>query len=156
MAFVNEKLTDKDKEFIASFKFHNPIGRLNELASLPEEWSIDKENNYYLICLGGQGRLFEEEYPPNYYYLIINNNCIKIEARFKCKGNYSTGVKILWKIQGIYVPHSLNYISPEKLKGIVIEAFTCYGNIHKNGHITKTVFDSIAKPFYLKENNGGK
>ena len=57
MAFINEKLTEKDKEFIASFKFHNPIGRLNELAHLPEEWSIDKEHNYYLICLGGQGEL---------------------------------------------------------------------------------------------------
>lgn len=156
MAFVNEKLTEKDKEFIASFKFHTPIGRLNELASLPEEWSIDKENKYYLICLGGQGRLFDEEYPPNYYHLIINNNSIEVEARFKCKGNYSTGVEILWKIQGISVPHSLNYISSEKLKDIVREAFTCYGNIHKNGHITKTEFDSIAKPFYLKEDKGRK
>lgn len=156
MAFVNEKLTDKDKEFISSFKFHDPIGRSNELAYLPEEWSIDKENNYCLVCLGGQGRLFDEEYPPNYYRLIIDNNSIEIEARFKCKGNYSTGVEILWKIQGVYVPHTLNYISPKKLNDIIRDAFICYGNIHKNGHITKTGFDSIAKPFYLKENNGGK
>ncbi len=49
MAFVNEKLTEKDKEFIASFKFHNPIGKLNELAYIPEEWSIDKEHNYYIM-----------------------------------------------------------------------------------------------------------
>ena len=156
MAFVNEKLTDNDKEFISSFKFHNPIGRLNELAPLPEEWSIDKKNNYYLICLGGQGRLFDEEYPPNYYHLIIDNKSVEVEARFKCKGNYFTGVEILWKVQRIYVPHSLNYISSEKIKDIVREALTCYGNIHKNGHITKTEFDSIAEPFYLRENNGGK
>ena len=60
MAFVNAYLTEEDKKFIASFKFHNPIGRLNELAPLPEEWSIDKENKYYLICLGGQGELDSE------------------------------------------------------------------------------------------------
>ncbi|MGN0630504.1 MAG: hypothetical protein ACI4JN_04165 [Ruminococcus sp.] len=150
MAFVNEKLTDKDKEYISSFKFHNPIGRLNELAPIPEEWSIDRENKYYLICLGGQGRLFDEEYPPNYYHLIIDNKSIEIEARFKCKGNYSTGVELLWKIQGIYVPHSLSYILPKKIINIVREAFICYGNVHKNGHVIKTEFDSIAEPFYLR------
>lgn len=153
MAFVNEKLTDKDKEFISSLKFHNPIGRLNELAPIPEEWSIDRENKYYLICLGGQGRLFDEEYSPNYYRLIIDNKSIEIEARYKSKGNYSTGVELLWKIQGIYVPRSLSYISPEKLIDIVREAFVCCGNVHKNGHVTKTEFDSIAEPFYLRENN---
>ena len=101
MAFINEKLTEKDKEFIASFKFYKPIGRKDELATIPENWSIDKENNYYLICLGGQGRLFDEEYPPNYYRLIVDDNFIEIEARFKSKGNYSTGVELLWKIQTI-------------------------------------------------------
>ena len=45
MAFVNAYLTEEDKKFIASFKFHNPIGRLNELAPLPEEWSIDRRIN---------------------------------------------------------------------------------------------------------------
>ena len=67
MAFVNAYLTDEDKKFISSFEFHNPIGRINELARIPEKWSIDKENNYYLICLGGQGEL-DSEYPPNYYF----------------------------------------------------------------------------------------
>jgi len=154
MAFVNEKLTDKDKEFIASFKFHNPIGRLNELAYLPEEWSIDKENDYYLICLGGQGRLFDEEYPPNYYRLIVDNNFIEIEARFKSKGNYSTGVELLWKIQTISVPKALKHIPQETLVEIIKNAFICYGNIHKNGNVVKTEFDSITTPFYLSDNSG--
>ena len=61
MAFVNEKLTEKDKEFVASFKFRKPIGRKNELARLPENWSADRNNSYYLICLGGQGYTFNEE-----------------------------------------------------------------------------------------------
>lgn len=38
MAFVNKKLTEKDKEFVALFKFHKPIREKNELARLPDSY----------------------------------------------------------------------------------------------------------------------
>ncbi len=100
--------------------------------------------------------MFDEEYPPNYYRLIVNDNFIEIEARFKSKGNYSTGVELLWKIQTIKVPNALKHISQETLVEIIKNAFICYGNIHKNGNVVKTEFDSIATPFYLGNDNGGK
>ncbi|MBQ8435370.1 MAG: hypothetical protein IJX24_05120 [Oscillospiraceae bacterium] len=146
MPFVNEKLTEKDKKFIASFKFHNPIGRLNELASLPEEWSIDKDNNYFLICLGGQGEL-DKEYPPNYYKLIINTEVVDIKARYKTEGNGITGIKITWEIESIVADARK---TDADIKQIVMSAFESYGNIHFGGHIIKTEFDSIAEPFYLR------
>ncbi len=146
MAFINEKLTEKDKEFIASFKFHNPIGRLNELACLPEEWSIDKENNYYLICLGGKGEL-DKEYPPNYYKLIINTSVVDIKARYQTVGNGKTGIKITWEIESIVANSKKTDID---IKRIAMSALESYGNIHFGGHITKTEFDSIAEPFNLR------
>lgn len=149
MAFVNEKLTDKDKEFISSFKFHNPIGRLNELAPIPEEWSIDRENKYYLICLGGQGEL-DNEYPPNYYKLIVNTDVVDIKARYKTVGYGKTGIKITWEIESIVVNSKKTDFD---IQQIAMSALESYGNIHFGGHITKTEFDSIAEPFYLRENN---
>ncbi len=146
MAFINEKLTEKDKEFIASFKFHNPIGRLNELAHLPEEWSIDKEHNYYLICLGGQGEL-DKEYPPNYYKLIVNGNVVDIKARYQTVGNGKTGIKITWEIEGIVVNLKRTDVDIQK---IAMSALESYGNIHFGGHIIYSEFINVSAPHYVQ------
>jgi hypothetical protein len=151
MAFVNEKLTEKDKEFIALFEFHKPIGRTNELARLPENWATDREKGYFLICLGGQGYTFDEEHPPYYYRLIIDNAVVKIEARFRSKGDYNTGVKVEWRIESIDVPKSLNNLPSEVLLNIINDAFISYSNIHKNGHVESTSFDKVCMPIYLND-----
>ena len=147
MAFVNEKLTDKDKEFIASFKFHDPLGSIGDLARIPRNWAVDKENNYYLICLGGQGELFDREYPPNYYKLIINKDVIDVEARYKTTGNRKTGIKITWKIERLVVDARKTDVD---IKQIVMSAFESYGNIHFGGHIISTDFINISEPYYMK------
>lgn len=148
MAFVNEKLTEKDKEFVASFKFRKPIGRKNELARLPENWSADRNNSYYLICLGGQGYTFNEEYPPYYYRLIIDNSVVEIEARFESSGDYNSGVKMIWRVQRIVVSNSLKKLPKEILFTIIKNAFISYGNIHKNGHVVSTDIIEMSTPFY--------
>ena len=146
MAFVNAYLTEEDKKFIASFKFHNPIGRLNELAALPEEGSIDKENKYYLICLGGQGEL-DSEYPPNYYKLIVNIDVVDIKARYQTVGNGKIGIKITWKIESIVVNSKKTDVD---IQQIAMLALKSYGNIHFGGHIICSEFMSIPVPHYLK------
>lgn len=152
MAFVNEKLTEKDKEFIASFNFIQPIGGQGKtLADIPIKWAADREKGYFLICLGGQGHSFDEERPPNYYRLIIDNVDVRIMARFRSDGDYNTGVKLEWRIQDIVVPKSLKHLSQEMLLNIINDAFTSYGNIHKNGHVISTIFDEMGIPFYLKK-----
>jgi hypothetical protein len=146
MAFVNEKLTDEDKKFISSFEFHNPIGRINELARIPEKWSIDRENNYYLICLGGRGEL-DSEYPPNYYKLIVNTDVIDIKARYKTVGNGKTGIKITWKIESIVVNLKNTDIDIQQIAKLALES---YGNIHFGGHIICSEFMRLPIPHYLK------
>ena len=51
MAYVEEKLTEQDKEFIAGFQFEDPL--TVGLADIPSEWVADRERDYYLISLGG-------------------------------------------------------------------------------------------------------
>lgn len=147
MRFVNKQLTEEDKKFISSFKFHQPIGRRNELARIPRNWAVDKEKNYYLICLGGQGELFDEEYPPNYYKLVINTDVIDIEARYKTTGNRKTGIKITWEVGNIVVNARKTDVD---IKQIVMSAFESYGNIHFRGHIISTDFVNISEPYYMK------
>ena len=146
MAFVNEKLTEKDKEFIASFKFHDPLGSIDDLARIPRNWAVDKENNYYLICLGGQGEL-DKEYPPNYYKLIVNGNVVDIKARYQTVGNGKTGIKITWEIEGIVVNSKKTDV---EIQQIAMSALESYGNIHFGGHIISTDFVNISEPYYMK------
>lgn len=111
MAFVLEKLTEQDKEFIASFKFIQPIGGQGKvLAKIPNNWAADRERKIFLVCLGGQGDSFDEEYPPFYYRLIWNNSAVNIEARYESVGNYTTGVSMTWRIHRIVVPKSLAWV----------------------------------------------
>ncbi len=72
MAFVNEELTKQDKAFIASFKFTRPIGQIHDFAEIPSSWTVDRERNMFLICLGGQGYRYSEECPPDYYHLSFS------------------------------------------------------------------------------------
>ncbi len=151
MAFVNEELKEKDKEFIASFKFLQPIGGGGiDLAKIPRKWAADREANHYLICLGGQGWKLSEEYPPNYYRLIIGNSAIEIEARFQSKGDYTNGVNFYWYIQIIVVPKALSNLSEKVLLQIVKDAFTSYSNIHGNDHVIDVEFKELVSPFYSK------
>ena len=148
MAFICEKLTEKDKEFIESFKFNMPLGRRDELAPIPEQWVRDKERGYYLICIAGQGDVFDNQFPPYYYRLIIGNSVVKIEGRYEGKGDFNIGISIKWRINSIIVPNNLKYISRDEILNIVREAFGVFGNIHECGHVVETIFDRISMPLY--------
>ena len=145
MAFVNETLSENDKVFFNSFELKDPFSK-EELARVPEQWSVDKVKKYYLICLGGQGYTMSEEYPPYYYRLIIDNVPIKIVARYQSVGNAKTGINMKWYIQSIYLPNEIKSFPLDKLLLIVKEAFTEYGNIHKHNHVISTEFGYINPP----------
>ena len=151
MAYVEEKLTEQDKEFIARFQFKAPFGLGSGLAKTPSEWAADKERKYYLICLGGQGwRSYDtDEYPPNYYKLIMGNKVVEIAARICHEGTIKTGVTVYWKLEGIYVDKTIDLQKEELLK-IVEEAFVFYANIHYNGHVVKVCMDYVAEPYYTE------
>lgn len=65
MAFINEEISDSDKELFYSFNFINPVTRkpLN-----PRKWTIDRERDILLVGLGGQG--LESSEIPMFYALV--------------------------------------------------------------------------------------
>lgn len=152
MAFKNERLTEQDKEFIASFKFTRPLGQINELAEIPERWTADRERNIFLICLGGQGRRYSEEYPPNYYHLIIGNAVISIEAMFQEVGSNAQGLKVTWKILIIDVSKELSYLKSEEIIKIIKEVFVkrSYSGYSTDNNVLSVKFDFIANPIFKK------
>lgn len=141
MAFICENLTDDDKRFIEEFQFHMPIGDVKSLVRMPEKWVSDREKGYFLICLAGRGYVFNQEYPPYYYRLIVDKQVIEIVARYQSEGDYDSGIKMTWRLESIFVPHSLNYIKEDLILDIVKSAIAAYGNVHKNGHVISTNFD---------------
>ncbi len=147
MAFVNEKTSEKDKAFFDSFKFKHPLSS-HLTARAPAFYCIDKENEYYLFCLGGQGHTLNPEYPPYYYRLIIEDTPIEIVARCDQTGDNEIGLEIRWFIKKITVPESLNAISKETLINIIKEALICDSKLLKDNVVILTYFRNICEPIY--------
>lgn len=140
MKFNVEELTEEDKVLFNSFKIEDPFsGR--RLAKDPLSWVVDRENKYYLGCLGGRGHL-GGEYPPNHYILIINNSIIRTTARYKCVGNYKTGVSITWDIGAVYIPKELKNIKQDLLKEIIEASFEVMAIKMFSGHLSENKFVS--------------
>ena len=54
MAFVNETLTEQDKEWFVGFRLESEF-RKGALVPSPTKWTIDKERFAVLVALEGQG-----------------------------------------------------------------------------------------------------
>lgn len=65
MAFVNEKISEKDKEYFNSFNLKNPV--TGDLL-FSRKWTIDRKRDVFLVGMGGQG--FYESEIPMYYALV--------------------------------------------------------------------------------------
>jgi hypothetical protein len=151
MGFMSEALTEKDTEFLSSFKFSPPIGGTkNKLAKIPRMAAVDRERNIYLFCLGGQGFSNSEEYPPDYYMLIWGDSAIEIEAYWESSGNTKVGVEIWWNIRSVFAASSLKSINPPKIQELIREAFTAYGNVWFRNSVVTTNFIHIATPGFSK------
>ncbi|GHU52910.1 hypothetical protein AGMMS49975_09750 [Clostridia bacterium] len=148
MAFVNEELNEQDKAFIASFNFIQPIGTKNP-ADIPENWISDRENEIFLICLGGQGYAFNKEFPPDFWRLIWKGFPIKIETFNSATGNNTIGIKSIWNIDQIAVPRALN-IESKLLVETVKDAFDTYER-RRNRNIISVEFVKIATPCFRED-----
>ena len=103
--------------------------------------SVDRDNNYYLFCLGGQGHTLNQEYPPYYYVLLVDNTVINVTARYQCEGNVTERFEFTWCFEGIYIPQKIN--NQEKIISIIKGAFISFANIHYNGHVKKINIGNI-------------
>ncbi len=106
MSYKKETMSEKDKEYLGKFGFHNYITR--ELLSC-NICTIDRDNKCYLLCAGGDGTYGADM--AMYYYFIINNVPLLLETFKKGKGNYFIGISCTWKITRIIVPKRLKAIS---------------------------------------------
>jgi len=147
MAFVYEKLTEQDKEFFSSFGFRDPLS-WSSLAKAPLNWVTDKGRCIYLVCLGGQGYKFDRQFPPTSFYLIWNGQPIKIETYDDSTGNRTTGRNIVWKIDRIVAPNTLN-VDAELLVNTVKEVFEIYEK-GRSKYILSIEFVEMARPVFVE------
>lgn len=119
MSFVYEVVPERDVEFFESMNLKNCWGS-GEFLFLEgyTKWCADRDKNAYLVSIGGgyNGEM------PNFYDLWWNGNIIRIEAECGGKGNYDTGVDIIWFINRIPIPKKM-WKSKEEIMKLIEEAF---------------------------------
>lgn len=100
MSFVYEVVTEKDMEFLESMRLKNCWGSGLLLISEYTKWCADREKDVYLVAIGGgyHGEV------PYFYDLWWKGNIIRIEAECGGKGDYETGVDIIWFINRVPIP----------------------------------------------------
>lgn len=102
MAFVFEKVPEKDYEFFKSMGLKNCWGNGTYLLINGMQWCADRERNAYLVGIGGG---YDEM--PYFYDLWWNGYVIRMETKRGGKGNYDTGVDIIWIIKRIPIPRDI-------------------------------------------------
>ncbi len=147
MAFVNEVISEADKEKLKAFNFKNPV--THEIVS-PMYWTIDRQRDVYLFGLGGQGSYDTEI--PRFYTLVWKGKKIGLQTFSKGKGDYQSGVELWWKITGISVPESLRP-QKEEVMQLIKEAIDAHGSGYRRDHVTKVNFDLIEWPVFYEEVN---
>ena len=147
MAFVYEKLSKKDKEFIASFKLPYPLSR-SMMADIPRCWAADREREMFFVSVGGQGFHFSEEYPPSYYYLIWCGQLIMMQSYYKAIGNMQEKRKYIYKVHCILAPNILESQSA-LIAEVIKEAVTEYerGSSQFFGTIE---FEEMSTPIFME------
>ncbi|HOQ01253.1 MAG TPA: hypothetical protein PK604_10620 [Acetivibrio clariflavus] len=83
MAFINEKISEADKEIFNSYGFKSVF--TNDPIE-PWEWTIDRERDIFLVALEGRG--YYDSEIPLFYALVWQKRVIKIEAYRKSIGDF--------------------------------------------------------------------
>jgi hypothetical protein len=146
MAFVNEKVEEKDKLYFNSFNFESPFTKNKSIE--PWKWTIDREQDAFLVGLGGQG--YEHSDIPEFFALVWKKNVIIMETFSGGSGSNSTGVEVWWKITSIKVPQNL-IAEKDAVMELIKEAFDAYGNGYNRTYVRKVEFRFIAEPFFVQE-----
>ncbi|EKN62896.1 hypothetical protein P9E76_08600 [Schinkia azotoformans] len=145
MTFINETISEVDKEKFYSFNFKNPV-TLDPVKA--RKWTIDRESNAFLIGLGGQGSEFSEI--PMFYAFVWKNDVIMMETFSRGTGNAQSGVELWWKITRIEIPEKLKS-DKEVIVEQIKKAFDEYGSFHRRDHVKGVYFDVIAEPVFVRK-----
>ncbi|AEV67600.1 hypothetical protein [Acetivibrio clariflavus] len=147
MAFINEKISEADKEIFNSYGFKSVF--TNDPIE-PWEWTIDRERDIFLVALEGRG--YYDSEIPLFYALVWQKRVIKIEAYRKSIGDFFTGTEMYWRITKIEAPMFF-FNQKDELIELIKEAFDAHGSLGRRDIVTKVNFDYIAEPYFIMEMN---
>jgi hypothetical protein len=138
MAFVNELISEEDKQKIDWTKFKAwPFSDSHR----PWKWTVDRERDVFLVMLCGRGREGEH---PEVYALSWKGHFIRFEAESGGKGMFSTGVDMFWKIIKIDIPEKLKHRREEILE-ILKEAIDAHGSVYEREQIKSVHIEFIGE-----------
>lgn len=135
MAFIVEKMTMEDESFVYSEKNNLIIKkfgstRKSESNITTDHWVIDRERNFYFLCLNNMEVMYNE----NNYLLIISGELVVIHV----PREWAPLVKIL------YLPDTLKQRIKD-IQTLILEAFEIGGYFCMG--ISNEVVDSVFPKF---------
>lgn len=107
MAFVNEVLSEADKERFASYKIKSKLSSQGALVPIPPKWTIDKERDLVLVLLEGWGSRGSGNDIPTFMVMIWKNQLIRFEAFEEAHGNVEAGYEVWWEVTKVVIPKAL-------------------------------------------------
>lgn len=144
MAFVNETISEVDKEKLKAFNFKNPV---TDVPFIATKWTVDRKRDIFFVTLGGQGSYNTEI--PMFCALVLQNEVIALETYSDGIGSFESGFDISWKVTKILIPESLE-TKQDLIIVLIKEALDAYGSGYRRDHIKKVTYDFISKPLIVK------
>lgn len=122
MAFVNELISEEDKQKIDWSKFKTWS---YSKPHRPWKWTIDRERNTFFIPLDQPG-YDDTNTRPEIFALYWKNEIIRVEARVSGTGVEKSWDTLTWTVDRIIVPENLQSEQDEIIH-ILKEALSVYG-----------------------------
>lgn len=120
MAFICEKISEKDRDYFNSIGFTYMLGEPSEA----RWWAFDRDRGIAFVCRGG---LPYERFKG--YQLCFKNQIIDIEAIEEKVGNrFCSNLQVHWIVNKVEIPTELLSISEDAIKQIIREAFISYAS----------------------------
>jgi hypothetical protein len=131
MAFVNENLTEEEREKFKARGIKNPtINRRLDILD-PIRWTIDRENDMFLIKAG-----VDKDACYEYYFIF----CWKGEQHVISLIMDTAPNTVIWKKEFELSPYRFSVNDPfEKKKKKALKAFQVFGKPEENDDDTKVI-----------------
>ncbi|MBK6639341.1 MAG: hypothetical protein IPH08_00100 [Rhodocyclaceae bacterium] len=123
MAFVNEKISEQDWEWVAklvNYECIKAISRWIHKFHIPSFWTVDRERNAFLIQLGGGGSPDDIGRMP-YAVLILDGQVIVFNVVRRGTGDGTVGRHVIDEVHELIVPSVLE-LRREGIKQLLREA----------------------------------
>ncbi|PKN89268.1 MAG: hypothetical protein CVU51_01060 [Deltaproteobacteria bacterium HGW-Deltaproteobacteria-1] len=147
MSFVNEVLSEKDKERFASYKIKSKLSSYGDLVPIPAKWTIDRDYDAILIRLEGWGMRRTGQGIPIFIALIWKDQLIRFEAFQEAGGNVEDGYEIWWEVTKVIIPKALEP-ETETILQLFSEALNVLGVAFAPAIVH---INEIPSPIYVQE-----